>query len=87
MGTECRPDELAKLAQRLADHLHPDGNYTEDDRAKRRGVILGPQGSDGMTPIKGYLDPQVVVFVCCCFCHAFGAPCWGCGVFLMSVFD
>ncbi|UVO13598.1 HNH endonuclease [Mycobacterium sp. SVM_VP21] len=58
LGTECRPDELAKLAQRLADHLYPDGNYTEDDRAKRRGVILGPQGSDGMTPIKGYLDPQ-----------------------------
>ncbi|WP_046300986.1 HNH endonuclease signature motif containing protein [Mycobacterium sp. UM_Kg27] len=58
LGTDCRPDELAKLAQRLADHLHPDGNYTEDDRAKRRGVVLGPQDRDGMSPIKGYLDPQ-----------------------------
>ncbi|MGV0750404.1 13E12 repeat family protein [Mycolicibacter minnesotensis] len=58
LGAECRPDELAKLAQRLADHLHPDGNYTEDDRAKRRGVVLGPQDRDGMSPIKGYLDPQ-----------------------------
>ncbi|OBG31460.1 HNH endonuclease signature motif containing protein [Mycolicibacter heraklionensis] len=55
---QCRPDELSKLAQRLADHLHPDGNYTENDRAKRRGVVLGPQDRDGMTPIKGYLDPQ-----------------------------
>ncbi|ULP46533.1 HNH endonuclease signature motif containing protein [Mycolicibacter virginiensis] len=58
LAGQCRPDELSKLAQRLADHLHPDGNYTEDDRAKRRGVVLGPQDRDGMTPIKGYLDPQ-----------------------------
>jgi len=58
LGTDCRPDELAKLAQRLADHLHPDGNYTDTDRAKRRGVVLGPQDRDGMSPITGYLDPQ-----------------------------
>nr|WP_264073100.1 HNH endonuclease signature motif containing protein [Mycolicibacter minnesotensis] len=58
LGTTCRPDELAKLATRLADHLHPDGNHTEDDRAQRRGILLGPQGRDGMSPIKGFLDPQ-----------------------------
>ncbi|OBJ32722.1 13E12 repeat family protein, partial [Mycolicibacter heraklionensis] len=58
LAGQCRPDELSKLAQRLADHLHPDGNYTENDRAKRRGVVLGPQDRAGMTPIKGYLDPQ-----------------------------
>ena len=58
LGTRCRPDELAKLAQRLADHLRPDGNYTDDDRVRRRGVVLGPQDRDGMTLIKGYLDPQ-----------------------------
>ncbi|MGB3473490.1 MAG: HNH endonuclease signature motif containing protein [Mycobacterium sp.] len=58
LATGCRPDELAKLAQRLADYLHPDGNYTEDQRAKRRGVVLGPQDRDGMTSIKGHLDPQ-----------------------------
>lgn len=58
LATQCRPDELTKLAGRLADLLHPDGNYSDDERAKRRGVVLGPQGRDGMTPIKGYLDPQ-----------------------------
>lgn len=58
LATGCRPDELAKLAQRLADHLHPDGNLSDDERAKRRGITLGPQGRDGMTPIKGYLDPE-----------------------------
>jgi len=58
LASQYRPEELAKLAQRLADYLHPDGNYTEDDRAKRRGVVLGPQGRDGMSPINGYLDLQ-----------------------------
>lgn len=58
LATEHRPDELAKLAQRLADCLHPDGNHTDSDRAQRRGLILGPQDRDGMTPIKGHLDPQ-----------------------------
>ncbi|MEB3033185.1 HNH endonuclease signature motif containing protein [[Mycobacterium] nativiensis] len=58
LAAHYRPEHLAKLAQRLADHLHPDGNYTDDERAKCRGLILGPQDRDGMTPIKGYLDPQ-----------------------------
>ena len=58
LAGQCRPDELAKLAQRLADYLHPDGNYTDDQRAQRRGVVLGPQDRDGMSPIKGCLDPQ-----------------------------
>ncbi|ORV47331.1 hypothetical protein AWC02_09455 [Mycolicibacter engbaekii] len=58
LAAAYRPEELTKLAQRLADYLHPDGNHTEDDRARRRGLTLGPQGRDGMTPIKGHLDPQ-----------------------------
>ncbi|HTM83711.1 MAG TPA: 13E12 repeat family protein, partial [Mycobacterium sp.] len=58
LATRHRPDELAKLAQRLADCLHPDGNYSDEERAQRRSLILGPQDRDGMTPIKGHLDPQ-----------------------------
>jgi len=58
LAAQYRPEQLAKLAQRMADCLHPDGNYSDDERAKRRGVVLGPQDRDGMTPIKGYLDPQ-----------------------------
>ncbi|MEB3034014.1 HNH endonuclease signature motif containing protein [[Mycobacterium] nativiensis] len=58
LASQFRPDQLAKLAQRMGDRLHPDGNYSDDERAKRRGVVLGPQDRDGMTPIKGHLDPQ-----------------------------
>ncbi|ORW89621.1 HNH endonuclease signature motif containing protein [Mycolicibacter terrae] len=53
-----RPDQLATLAHRMADHLHPDGNYTDEERAKRRSLVLGPQDRDGMSPISGYLDPH-----------------------------
>lgn len=53
-----RPEQLTTLAGRIADHLHPDGNYTDAERAKRRTLVLGPQDRDGMSAIKAHLDPQ-----------------------------
>jgi hypothetical protein len=58
LGNEHRPDELGKLADKLTDCLNPDGNFTDQDRARRRGITLGKQGSDGMSPITGYLTPE-----------------------------
>jgi hypothetical protein len=58
LGGEHRPDELSKLADKLADCLNPDGNFTDDDRARRRGLTIGKQGFDGMSPITGYLTPE-----------------------------
>jgi hypothetical protein len=58
LGGEHRPDELAKLADKLTDCLNPDGNFTDHDRARRRGITLGKQGFDGMSSITGYLTPE-----------------------------
>jgi Domain of unknown function (DUF222) len=58
LGGEHRPDELAKLADKLTDCLNPDGNFTDTDRARRRGITLGNQDVDGMSPISGYLTPE-----------------------------
>ncbi len=58
LGTEHRPDELSKLADKLTDCLNPDGNFTNDDRARRRGITIGKQDIDGMSPISGYLTPE-----------------------------
>ena len=58
LGGEHRPDELAKLADKLLDCLNPDGDFTDVDRAKRRGITIGKPGVDGMTPISGYLTPE-----------------------------
>src|SRR5271170_851263 len=46
-----RPDELAKLADKLLDCLNPDGDFTDIDRARRRGLTIGRQDLDGMGPI------------------------------------
>ena len=42
----------------IADCLNPDGNFTDEDRAKRRGLVLGKQGPDGMSRLSGWLDPE-----------------------------
>jgi hypothetical protein len=58
LGAEHRPDELSKLADKLTDCLNPDGNFTDDDRARRRGISIGNQDRDGMSAISGYLTPE-----------------------------
>jgi Domain of unknown function (DUF222) len=58
LGSEHRPEELSKLADKLTDCLNPDGNFTDDDRARRRGITIGKQDIDGMSPITGYLTPD-----------------------------
>src|SRR5271167_4820014 len=58
LAGEHRPDELARLADTLTDCLNPDGDFTDVDRARRRGITLGRQDIDGMSPISGYLTPE-----------------------------
>jgi hypothetical protein len=55
---EQLPDGLRKATARLLALLHPDGDYTDLDRARRRGITVGPQGPDGMSKVTGLLDPQ-----------------------------
>jgi hypothetical protein len=49
---------VIKLGQRIADYLNPDGLFTDEDRARRRGLHLGPQGPDDMSRLSGWLDPE-----------------------------
>ncbi|MEO6792533.1 MAG: 13E12 repeat family protein [Mycobacterium sp.] len=49
---------IVRLGQRIADHLNPDGLFSDEDRARRRGLQLGAQGPDGMSRLSGLLDPQ-----------------------------
>ena len=58
LAGEHRPDELARLADKLTDCLNPDGDFTEHDRARRRGLSIGQQDLDGMSPISGWLTPE-----------------------------
>jgi len=58
VATGHRPEALRKLADRLACYLNPDGDFTDEDRARRRGLSLGNQGPDGMSAFRGWLTPD-----------------------------
>ena len=58
LSLEHRPDELARLADKLTDCLNPDGDFTDADRARRRGLSIGRQDIDGMSPVSGWLNPE-----------------------------
>ncbi|MCX5043833.1 HNH endonuclease [Aldersonia sp. NBC_00410] len=58
-----RPDELKKIADRLAAYLNPDGEFSDDDRARQRGIWLGRQGPDLMSSINGLIDPELRAYL------------------------
>ncbi len=53
-----RPDELAVYAQRIMDWLNPDGEFSDEERARKRGITIGKPEYDGMSRISGYLTPE-----------------------------
>ena len=54
-----RPDELAKYAERIMDWLHPDGEFRDEERARKRGIMLGKQEFDGMSRLSGLVTPEL----------------------------
>ena len=54
-----RPDQLAKVADRLALTLNPDGKFSDDDRARCRGFTWAPQRIDGMSVGKLVATPEL----------------------------
>ncbi len=59
VASQYRPDELKKFADHLDLVLNPDGNFSDEDRARRRRVTVGPQGADGMSRLSGWLNPEL----------------------------
>lgn len=55
-----RPDQLEKLAGQLALRLNPDGNFSDADRARKRGFTWsGRQSPDGMSVGKLIATPEL----------------------------
>jgi uncharacterized protein DUF222 len=57
LATQYRPEQLGRLANKLADCLNPDGDFSDQDRVRRRGLTLGEQDRDGMPALRGWLTP------------------------------
>ena len=59
-AAELRPDQLEKLATRLALTINPDGKFTDEDRARQRGFLwCGAQRPDGMSTGKLIATPEL----------------------------
>ncbi|MGW0024367.1 DUF222 domain-containing protein [Rhodococcus sp. NPDC003383] len=53
------PDDLVKLGAHLLAYLNPDGDVPDEkERKRRRGLRIGKQRVDLMTPISGLIDPE-----------------------------
>ena len=56
--------EIVKAVGRRIDEIfNPDGDFDEADRSRRRGMVLGPQGPDGMSRLSGWIDPETRCYV------------------------
>ena len=63
MAAQFRPEQLRVGADRMMTLLNPDGEFSDIDRARRRGLSIGHQGFDGMSPISGLLDPETRAYL------------------------
>ncbi|NGX08896.1 DUF222 domain-containing protein [Mycobacteroides franklinii] len=63
IAAQFRPEQLRTGAERMMALLNPDGEFSDVDRARRRGVSIGQQGFDGMSPISGLLDPETRAYL------------------------
>ncbi len=53
------PEELRTLVTKQLYCWNQDGQFTDVERAKKRGIVLGKQGPDGMSRITGWLTPAM----------------------------
>ncbi|MCV7225444.1 DUF222 domain-containing protein [Mycolicibacterium komossense] len=59
VAAEFGPEELRKAAALIAALVNPDGEFSDADRARKRGVTIGRQGPDAMSTISGQITPGV----------------------------
>ncbi|MFD4293162.1 DUF222 domain-containing protein [Rhodococcus sp. NPDC058532] len=58
VAREADPKYVLAAGMELLAYPNPDGNFSDADRARQRGVRVGKQRADLMTPISGLLDPE-----------------------------
>lgn len=56
-------DFVKVIGKKIDEIFNPDGDYDEADRVRRRGMVLGPQGPDGMSRFSGWVDPETRCYI------------------------
>ncbi|MBL1076718.1 DUF222 domain-containing protein [Nocardia sp. 2] len=63
-ATQGSPDKLSVIGNAILARLDPDGTLTDvKDQARMRGITLGRQRADGMSPISGEVDPTLRAYL------------------------
>lgn len=62
-ATEQDAAFVTVVGHAIADRLNPDGNFTDEDRERRRNLVLGRQGPDGMSRLSGCIDPEARAYL------------------------
>ncbi len=57
-GAGLKPEELRQVAEQLMAMLHPDGDYSDAERGRRRYFTIGKQQADGTSEVRGRVDPE-----------------------------
>ena len=58
------PQDLQQLADHLVEVIDPDGAEPDHDTQQaKRSLKMGRQRSDGMTPVRGHLDPETAALL------------------------
>ena len=58
-ATQLRPDQLKKVAKKLAQTINPDGKFSEQDRIRKSGFHWEAQRADGMSKGVLWATPQL----------------------------
>lgn len=58
-AAELRPDQLETAARRCALYVNPDGKFSDNDRARKRGFTWSGQQTDGMSVGKLIASPEL----------------------------
>ena len=59
VATEQAPEALRQTTNLLLALLHPDGDFTDAERDRRRGITIGNQGVDGSRRLTGWITPEL----------------------------
>ena len=58
-----RRELCPKLARDIAAELNPDTVFDEQDRRRRSGMTLGKQRADGLSYLRGWVDPEARAYI------------------------
>ncbi|MEV0295981.1 DUF222 domain-containing protein [Nocardia sp. NPDC050710] len=54
------PDDIPRIGEAILARLDPDGHLTDErDRQRMRGITIGRQRADGMSPVRGEITPTL----------------------------